>query len=114
MSGIPPLYQPRGLERGPNRNADYIRDRLLRNIKTQCNGEQARSGRYFGEPSDPDLSPNRLCVHGFLSEPPEPLNTRLDSDVSSTKNGHQTGVLAGDIRNLCLDEKMLVFSQSLA
>lgn len=113
MSGVPPFYQPRGLECGPNRNADYIRDRLLRNIETQCNGGQARSGRYFGEPSDPDLSPNRLYVHGYLPEPSEPLSTRLDSDVSSTKNGHQRGVLASDIRNLCLHEKMLVFSQSL-
>lgn len=94
-----PYYRPRGLERGPNRNSDYLRDRNDRIIETSLNSEQTRSGRYFGEPSDPTLPPNRLYVHGYLPEAPEPLNTRLDSDISesSTKSRYQTGVLAGEV-----------------
>ena len=90
--------QPRGLETGGgNRNSDYERDRILRNRETSCSGEVTRSGRYFGEPSDPELPLNRLYIHGLLPEPPAPLNTRLDSEASSTPSGYKTGILAGSI-----------------
>ena len=75
--------QPRGLETGGgNRNSDYERDRILRNRETSCSGEVTRSGLY---------------IHGFLTEPPAPLNTRLDSEASSTPSVYKTGILAGSI-----------------